>query len=337
MYRRNPLESIIYKNTTLKEQRDYESVMESNKNASMLDKVTDYLIRAVYDIGSKVLFDSAITKSAGILKDWKHYKTTTDSLKKVSTELGPKYKYYVNTIQTAIVNTESNSKIFNTSFRLKNPMLMYTYSSVVNAISVAVSLLISEVAVNKDTYGAKYKEAAPSNVVVESTVFSSLRNYNNGFKKGEMSKILKTLLDQSKGITKNKPTKESVVVESIVIAGIVGVIVLLLQVRRMLYFLYIQRTKLANYLELQVHYLKQNEVAVKANKEFTPYEKNQIITSQRKWEERLLDLAELVRVSGIDANNKTKIEMDKADKELTLTTMRQVQDHNNDSGEISLL
>lgn len=321
MYERNYIEKLVHENFSSTEQEQFKTVLEDKNIASKaIDKIADFLIEKIFYIGSKIVFEKSLLESKGEIEKWDKYKNIVGSLEKLKKNLPNTYSKYIMIVNTALINIKSRSKQFNLGFRFNNLLMMYTYSSISIAISNAISLLIAEDITNRKSFKSKANLAKPSKYITESGLFDTLEKFNKNASSGDFDKYLKIIKSESTGYSKKtiiKPTKEDFVGPIGILAGIAIIIGVLSSIRWLMFHVYNMRTEFSAYLELQAEYLKENEVSIKSNKNFTPYEKNNIIVSQRKWRDRLLYLSDIVKVSDIQTTKQTNIDVEKADKEIT--------------------
>lgn len=273
----------------------------------------------LYKQGSKTL-DPGIMATKGDITQYPAYQTLEYSIKTLAKTLPATYKRYVKILQDSLTIIKGHKKLFMKGFSFKNGSVAIIYGAWVQGLFDGTSLLITE----QVAQSGKGKDYSPSKILLNNELFNTMEQLVDTFKAGKGVIILKNLITMSKGKT---VAKESVIPALLLIGTVIsGIIVALILVRNIIFFFYIKRTQLSEYLRLQAEYLKEHEVEVKHSKEFSNDEKKNIIATQRKWEDRLLNIAEFIRVEDVRVNKELKPKIDQADEELNAKFKEESQD-----------
>lgn len=354
------IEDVFRHNFSIEDKKEFNRLITESAGSYVIDAAKSIIeellasIKNQYSSRGEYLYDE-IGDCKGNIEDWRAYNYN----KKIAVRMTrvPEMRKTAEATIEVMDNVKTNKSFWSKVASVGNK----TFSTIFNAILGLISMVTSNMAIrdmdNKEKYGKNYHannsrqnndknftHLLPVQMIeklrdnLKHIDFKSLTPKLNFFSKNEKVEEAYIKMMNSVGVdyeynkrryyqlleaTEVKPVKEEVITGIAVGAGIVLAVVSLLTIsRNIIFMIYLKRTNAAKYLELQADYLKAHEIEIKHNSNFTPAQKEDIISSQRKWRERLLKLADVIKVDDIQASNEAKKKIKSSDNEITLTNIK---------------
>lgn len=329
------LESLIYRNSkSNKEIMEFKSLIESNDSREdVLNKLIGIYTNSIKGcIGGNNKKNDDIDKSNGDISKWVWFPTIESTLSLLAKDMNKIYMPYIYTINTFKVNILLQKNYFIESYRTNSLVTKNTYRIALKAIAVSSSLLLFELMECKSNPSCKSLNKVPISIK-NNSLFKEMDNYNKLSKSSEFdlcfkyfnNKHLDSVISANKECAMVNITQEAitflgaVAITTTAIALFVGFLSFF---RNLIYYFYLKRSDVSDYLTKQAEFLKIHEIEVKNDKRFTNEEKRHIIENQRKWRERLLNIADTLKVDDINTSKQLDVRKEKEDKEVNLSNIR---------------
>ena len=153
--------------------------------------------------------------------------------------------------------------------------------------------------------------------------------YTNGlFKNGKVDDFARTVLSMRAPIT------EGLFTPFTSLFTLIGTSILNI-IRNFVYWIYDSSRETGDYFEQQALYLQLHEVEIKNNPNLTEAQKKEIIAKQRKWSERLLELADTFQIDDVKAAKEAAKKAKEADDDLTKDKILNGGQPSNNDGDIN--
>lgn len=329
------LESLIYRNSkSNKEIMDFKALVESNDTREdVLNKLIGIYTNSIKGcIGGNNKKNEDIDKSNGDITKWTWYKTINDTMAVLAKEMNRIYMPYINIINTFKSNIALQKNYFIEAYRMDSLVIKNTYRISLKAIAVTSSLLLFELMECKSNPACKSMNKVPVSIK-DNSLFKEMDNYNKLARSADFStcfkyfnnKHLDTVISANKECAMVNITQEAitflgaVAITTAVVALFVGFLSFF---RNLIYYFYLKRSDVNEYLVKQAEFLKMHEIEINHSKNFTAEEKKHIIENQRKWRERLLNIADTLKVDDINTSKQLDVRKEKEDKEVNLSNIR---------------
>lgn len=351
------IESVLNHNFTRDDKIEYNRILTEspNKFTSMTSGMVYEIINSIKAIMDKVNFDINIEACKGDIDKWsgiKNCKTIINKFRNINI-----FSDICDDISEVINNLSVHKKFWTKITTIGNKTFSFIFNSIASLISMVTANMVVVHIENMAKYGADYmtKKIPDNKQFKELLPIRMLKQVKDTIKKLEYDKI-KNKLKSNKSTNNKKiaeavgdlyntqgfdfqykrdklneairnnnvePVSESLLASVSVGVGLILVVVSLLTLsRNIIFMIYHKRNRCAKYLELQAEYLEAHEIELKANKELNVEKRKSIISTQRKWRDLLLKVADAIKVDDIQASNEAKKMIKNADSELTLTNIR---------------
>lgn len=313
--------------------RESNSPSEDRKIRAMLEDVNSPVNmkynQKLYDAILKrghIDFDD-IPNSKGDITKYSGYKNMVNTLKIVkSMDEFRKTNVvdYVDTVEKAIENIVNLKDIYTKGFAANSTYVMLEYNSFVYACVEATTAILYEFVdyvkrPGMDTYQIVLKNTSYRANMFYVDQLSRFNNMNNNML-SDYRKFLLSLTDKEKN---NFTGAFYIGAASIALvsANIVPV------TRSIIYTIGKTRQSLADACEQQAYFLEINKSQVESNDAFTVDKKKKILDKQEAVRKKLLILSDKLRVSDVKAVADAKKDLEKENKDLTITNIRKEIDN----------
>lgn len=247
-----------------------------------------------------------ITLSKGELKRIKGFEDTELCLKHLKNDGNPEVAQSATAVNELMVHLKSRQNTFKRGFMLEKFSLEILYDTLAATVIKSTSVLIGH-----SEYGYGYNKTSFD--LFATTILTGIKYVNGLFKSGKVDDFARTALSAREPIREGLFDPISIVVGTFSMVGSA----IISMIRGFVYWIMESQTKLADYLEQQALYLKLHENDIKNNPNFTEAQKKDIIKNQRKWSDRLLDLADTIQIEEVKNAKARAAEEKEDDVEMT--------------------
>ena len=270
-----------------------------------------------------------IPKSKGDIISSKYYSTMKESLDvlKELFDMNGIYEPAVNDVDTAINNVIRMKPSFEYGFKTNQEYIIILYNTTVMAIIDTTSMLIASyldyiVGPNQEKYTPNVKFDKNRGTVA----LDNLRKFNVMCKDGTMDDVINYTIREQKSsfIGTGAIAVTGIVVTSLVIAIPVT--------RQLIYWYYLNKNSLSEYLEVQAQFLEMHKLAVENSKARSSSEKREIIKKQERVILKLRRAADKLAIKASDSEDILKKELHKDDSLFTLKEMEKTISDNKMNG-----
>lgn len=292
------------------------AVNEADQGAvmtSLSNKLYKHIVDKVDDIDF-----GTIPQSRGDITKIDNYDNLVDCIN-IITEILQQYHQPTDTVETisiALQNMIDRKELFEKAYKLNVEMPIIIYNTMALAIVSSVSFMISsciEFIKLPDDQG--FDIAVDKTAVLkakDNLLFNDLAKFNNLCAKGDFDKTMDYVMKQN--INNFSGFEFAFGASSVVV--FMGMILLIIPViRELIFFFYYSRTKVSDYFDAQATLLTMNAYNIENNLTRTDKSKKEIATKQRKIAERFKKISNTFKVNTKVAENTTKKEIDKLDKQ----------------------
>lgn len=191
----------------------------------------------------------------------------------------------------AIENLRDSKALWEKAFTVQSEMPVVFYNTIALSIVSGVSFLIAgSIDFIKDPANDSYTATLDTNGYIKSKdylLFKNLKKFNKSYKKGDIEKAMRAVMDANKAIKEQGVVNEFEA--TVVIAGVVAtlslisVLKLILPIlQELVALLYCARQNMSDYFNVQADLLMLNAENVKLSVTKTPSEVNKIYKKQMK-------------------------------------------------------
>lgn len=319
-------ESICILNDTDKPITGYESrriqtVLE-DANSPVTKKYQEKLFQSIID--KKHIDFGSIPESSGNIKSYSGYNNMIQIIDIVSKlamdEKNKEVLQYTDIIRTAINNIISLSATYSKGFVSKCDYVMLEYNTYVYTCVEATSTLLYEFVdyikrPDKVTFEIKLKN---TKFRADLFYFDQLRKFNNvNAKMGiDYRKMLENLCQKDKS---NFLGAEMIVGAAAISIAALAIVPI---TRELIYRFYHLRGDIAKSLEMQASFLEMNRACVEANDSLTIDKKKKILEKQNKIKNRLLKIADFLKVKNAKSVYSSKKDLKESNKMLSIDALK---------------
>ena len=191
----------------------------------------------------------------------------------------------------AIENLKDSRDMWEKAYNIKCEMPVVFYNTIALSIVSGVSFLISgSIDFIKDPTNDSYQAVLDTNGYIKSKdylLFKSLKDFNTSYKKGDIEKAMKAVMNADRAVKEQSAVNEFEV--TVIIAGVVATVSLISVLKLILpilqelvALLYCARQNVSDYFDVQADLLMLNAENVKLSVTKTPSEANKIYKKQMK-------------------------------------------------------
>lgn len=226
-------------------------------------------------------------------------------------------------INEAIENLKDSKEMWEKAFTLKSELPIVFYNTIALSIVSSVSFLISgSIDLIRDPANESYQMVLDTNGYHRSKdylLFKDLKNFNISYKKGEIEKVMKALLDANRAVRESYAVNEIEAVS--VIAGVIASYTLIQMLKLVLpilqelvALLYCARQNVSDYFSIQSDIVRLNAENVKLDTTKTASERNKIYKKQIKIADTFKKIANKLSVKIKSSEKEAKKLVEKENK-----------------------
>lgn len=311
----NPAFKILIENATSFQERGQIHALLENEVYKVNNTMISNLYKSALD-KAHVDFED-IPNSKGDITKYSGFKSMIESialLKEIFTKANIKITD-LETVETAVNNIIAHRNLFEKGFSLEKEFIILQYNVLVFACVESVSTIISSF-VDYVKRPDKVEFSIIKNARVSGWLcINNLEKFNLAVKKGELTKVLTTVINSGR----ENLTGKDLAIPALVIGAVLAIVPLM---RELIFYFYYSRMKLSDYLKQQATFLEINKSNISSSTSMTLKKKNDILKKQDERIKLLRDLADKLQVNDKMREKKTINELKNENKNWTIDTVR---------------
>lgn len=316
----NVLATDVNSPSYLKESEEIRLVLE-DANSPVTRKYQEKMYKSIIDKAHIDFGDIPVSK--GNIRNYKGYNTMCETLNVISKlaqeDKAPNVEVYVKIVQDAIKNIENLSSTYERGFTTKTEYVAMEYDTYVYfCVEATTALIYSFVEIikspDKVTMDMKIKN---TKLRADAFYFEQLKKFNKvqsnlGI---DYRKMLESMCNKGRS---NFVGAEVIGATAVMVAAMAIVPI----TREIIYQIYNFRGKISTNLEMQAHFLELNKSCVESNDLLTVDKKAKILAKQQKLAQKLMKLADQIRVKSSKSIMDSKRELNKDNKMLSIDDIK---------------
>lgn len=298
-----------------------QTILEDAKSP-ITKKYQEKLFQSVID--KKHIDFGDIPKSAGNIKTYKGYPNMVEVLTTINAlAIDQKNKpvmEYTKIVMTALKNLEMLSSTYNKGFTTKTEYVMLEYCTYAYTCIEATTTLLYTFVDYMKRPDQQTMTVTLKNTTLRADLFyfEQLKKFNNVNEKMgiDYRKMLESLCSKGKNNFLGAEMVVGVAAVSIAAMAIVPI------TRELIYRFYHLRGNIAKSLEMQASFLEMNAACVNSNEVMTAEKKKKVLDKQNKIKNRLIRLADFIKVKNAKSIQGSTKDLKESNKMLSINSLQ---------------